>query len=229
VRIRGATASLDIKHASTHLSSSDGGQVSATLSSPTGGLYPIAINDIAVAGEYSGTMALNPLDPNSPALDLTVRARHHWLWPLLLVFIGAASAAGGRLLYSGYHARRKARADGKSSQRPRHSGGGLNGWWEEQEAWISQFTKDNVRWDRLPDAVVYLGALLVAAVAFVLPVYSATNFDTVEQYVGIFVAGALGKVLVDQGLALRATAADTAVDQDAPATKRPEGPTTGAA
>jgi hypothetical protein len=48
------------------------------------------------------------------------------------------------------------------------------------------------------DVVVYCGALAFGAVAFLLPVYTATNFGTWEQYLSVFVAGIVGKVVVDQ-------------------------------
>lgn len=59
---------------------------------------------------------------------------------------------------------------------------------------------------RFFDAFAFTASLLVAALAFLLPVYTATNFGTWDQYVGVFAAGFLSKVAIDQGLApLRST------------------------
>jgi hypothetical protein len=52
------------------------------------------------------------------------------------------------------------------------------------------------------DASVYLAHLLIAGIAFVLPVYALTNYGTVDQYLLTFTAGFLGKVVLDQSLAL---------------------------
>jgi hypothetical protein len=56
------------------------------------------------------------------------------------------------------------------------------------------------RRNRLIKPEVYIGVLLFAAVAFLLPIYTATNFGTWEQYLSLLVAGILGNVVVDQGL-----------------------------
>lgn len=54
---------------------------------------------------------------------------------------------------------------------------------------------------RIGDFSIFLGTLVVASLAFLLPVYTATNFGTLDQYFAVFAAGFLGKVAVDQGLA----------------------------
>jgi hypothetical protein len=45
-----------------------------------------------------------------------------------------------------------------------------------------------------------VSVLLFAAVAFLLPIYTATNFGNWEQYLSVFVAGILGTVVVEQGV-----------------------------
>lgn len=70
---------------------------------------------------------------------------------------------------------------------------------------------------RVFDVVVYLSHLFMAAIAFLLPVYIATNFGTVDQYLAIFVAGFLGKVVLEQSLALVRSAQLTPTPQPAPA------------
>jgi hypothetical protein len=122
------------------------------------------VTELKRTGEYTGVLSLDPTAESAATIDLTVKARHAFVWPLLTVFIGASIAWFGRW----YYVRRQLRRARKK--------------------------QDQV------DPRLYLPVLLFAAVAFLLPIYAATDFGTLEQYLSVFVAGILGNVVVDKAL-----------------------------
>lgn len=165
----------DYEIAQTHLSSGEGGQLVAALKPPPTGTTSetrgqpatVRISGIARAGEYTGMLSLNPTDEKAAALDVTVKARHVLVWPLLFVYIGALIAWFGGRAYDRFRNRPAVK-----------------------------------RVNLAPlDVLVYCGALMFGAVAFLLPIYTATSFGTWEQYLSVFVAGIIGKVVVDQAFA----------------------------
>jgi hypothetical protein len=101
IHIRGR-GTPDYNHPTTHLSSGDGGQLVAKLKVPdTNQAAPIAaqvgITAIGTAGEYTGVLSLDPIAAEAATLDLTVKARHAFVWPLLVLLLGALLSYGGRL------------------------------------------------------------------------------------------------------------------------------------
>ena len=267
----------------TQLSSDDGRQLPVTLRTPvcvnkketavaenspvcppnTDSLRAtLEMSTIEGPGEYRGTLALNPLDESSAALDLTVKARHPAVLPLVILFLGALASAFGTLAYNSYRDRRAKRVPGvlqgsrRREQPPVRGGaadgggaggdmtveGGVNdanaggvpkpaaattanrgaGW--SPTRWLGDLVHDAGGKRRLAlDVSVYVGALLLASVAFLLPIYATTNFGTWEHYLSAFVAGLVGKVVVDEGLsfvrggpAAKGAVAEAGTNQPAP-------------
>jgi hypothetical protein len=102
VRIRGSGTP---GKATTHLSSGDGGQLKATLKEPepnsaTPETRQVSITDIEGPGEYTGVLSLDPTDQNAATLDLTVKARHNFWWPLLVIVVGAVVSWLGRKAFT---------------------------------------------------------------------------------------------------------------------------------
>ena len=163
----------ELESASARLSSADGHQIAVELNDPRGDdgdlTVQVKAGGIQQAGEYSGALALDPLTPDSPALNVTVKARHHWIWPSLLVVLSALISALGT---SFLQARRDKGVDRR---------------W--RKAWFEL-------WNSTQGAV-YLVALLLAGLAFLLPVYSGTNFGSWGQYLAVFLAGILGRVVAE--------------------------------
>jgi hypothetical protein len=78
---------------------------------------------------------------------------------------------------------------------------------------------------RVWDVFVFLAHAAVAAIAYLLPIWVATQFGSWEQYLGVFAAGFIGKVALDQTLRpMRSTRlAPSAVAAPADAAKKGRG------
>lgn len=92
--------------ATTTLASTDGHELSASLRNatvPKGGPSrvnaSIAITGIPAAGEYTGSLALDPLAAIPVTVEVTVKARHHWLWPAAVMLLGMLVGVLGTALY----------------------------------------------------------------------------------------------------------------------------------
>lgn len=171
-----------LKLASARLSSDDGHQVTVAVNDPEGDkdvTVQVEVEDIRHAGEYDGMLRLDPLDADSPTLAVTVKARHIWVWPLLLVIVSALGYSVGSSWLGAYS---KAKATSKQTRNGRRPTGWLSEW---ANSWKSA------------KGGVYLAALLLSGVAFLLPVYTATNFGSFTQYAAVVLAGILGKAVAD--------------------------------
>jgi hypothetical protein len=82
------------------------------------------------------------------------------------------------------------------------------------ECWSAQATGGLADTRRAAGENCFTAHGLVAAFAFLLPVYIATNFGSIDQYLAMFAAGFLGKVALDQAAPVRSV-------RLAPSTKPP--------
>jgi hypothetical protein len=194
VRLRGATPS-EMPNASTHLGSGDGEQLEAKVTKCDGEECTLRVDGVARAGEYSGTLALDPTDSDSAALELIVRARHPLVWPLLLVFLLALAVSILRQAYKDLSTAVRMEPDAGTAGGREHIGNRtmhavkriFKGLWRETP-WLVK--------------VIWPFAVFVAAFAFLLPVYGETNFGTWPQYLSVAVAAILGKIVIDESLQL---------------------------
>jgi hypothetical protein len=89
--------------ASARLASGNGDQLAVSLT----GIEPraseliarVRVDDIPRAGEYAGSLSLDPLADKAATVKLSVKARHHLLWPFVVLMLGLGVGVGGTWLY----------------------------------------------------------------------------------------------------------------------------------
>lgn len=112
IQIRSKDVAATKKAADTaygRLASGDGRQVTVRLEENTtdGSRVNsnVRVERVDGAGEYSGALSLDPLTENAASLELTLKARHGWIWPFLVLVAGVLVGVFGPRLYEAYRRR----------------------------------------------------------------------------------------------------------------------------
>jgi hypothetical protein len=59
----------------------------------------VEVDGIPRAGDYAGTLSVDPLDDKAAALEVTVKARHAFYFPVIALVLGMLLGVGGTSLY----------------------------------------------------------------------------------------------------------------------------------
>jgi hypothetical protein len=193
VRIRARSpqaAARDARDARTSLASADGRQTAVRITSARVENQAIdatiAIENIPAGGTYSGTLALDPLSERAASIELVVTARHAFVWPLIVLVAGMAAGGAARAIFR--------RRRGEAAMSPAYDSDAASN--DGGRRAIIGRTLSRLRSGEFATFGVHV---IFAATAFLLPVWTATEFGSSHwQYVFVIAAGCLGKLALDE-------------------------------